>query len=278
MPRPELRTAIDALEEEHMAMQRQAAEIRSMINLLCQRAGFDPRYPDNDSTTHAPTPANIRPDSFYGKRMQSAGREFLEMRKRSDLGPATPREIYDALKAGGYQFEAKDDTVALVGLRAMLRKNSGTFHKLPHGQYGLTAWYKDIKTPKEGGEDRQISSAPKKAGSRRKLKKPAKPKTAKRAKTRKKGNPAIPPFVAEAIQDGSNWTTEKLRQEAISKGVPGVDEKTKLNSFHAVLLGFKSRGLVRIVSTGTWKAVTSNPSGPGEPDDLNKVIPMKASA
>ena len=278
MPRPDLLTAIEALENEQTAMQRQATEIRSMINLLCQRAGLEPRYPEVDETTHAPTPANIRPDAFYGKRMQTAAREFLEMRKRSDLGPAAPREIFDALKAGGYQFEAKDDSIALVGVRAMLRKNSGAFHKLPTGQYGLTVWYKDIKAPKDGGDDRATSSASKRATAKRKRKKRAKPKTAKRSTAGKKANPEIAPFVARTIRDGSDWTTEKLRQEAISKGIPGVDEKTKLNSFHVVLLGLRRRGLARMLGKGVWHAETSNPVDSNEPRDPNKVIPMKVSA
>ena len=43
--------------------------------------------------------------------MFSAMREYLEMRKRQGLGPAKPREFFEALKAGGYQFEAKDAAV-----------------------------------------------------------------------------------------------------------------------------------------------------------------------
>lgn len=278
MSRPEIVIAINALEEELVAIQRQAKEMKNMINLLCQRAGLDLRYPETDNLSDIPTPANIKPDSFYGKRMHTAAREFLEMRKRSDLGPAAPREIFDALRSGGYQFEAKDDNIALVGVRAMLRKNSGAFHKLPNGQYGLTVWYKDIKAPKDGGDDRATSSPSKRATAKRKRKKPAKPKAAKQSTAGKKANPEIAPFVARTIRDGSDWTTEKLRQEAISKGIPGVDEKTKLNSFHVALLGLGKRGLARMLGKGVWHAETSDPVGSNEPRDPNKVIPMKVSA
>lgn len=64
------------------------------------------------------------------------------------MGPAKPREIYEALKAGGYQFEAKDDEIALVGLRALLRKRSAFFQRLPNGTYGMTSWYPDAKRPR----------------------------------------------------------------------------------------------------------------------------------
>src|ERR1700758_823081 len=59
------------------------------------------------------------------------------------VGPAKPREIYDALRQGGYQFKAKDDDTALVGMRALLRKASTTFLKVPGttGAYGLRVWY-----------------------------------------------------------------------------------------------------------------------------------------
>lgn len=59
------------------------------------------------------------------------------------------------MKAGGYQFQAKDEETALVGLRAMLRKRTAVFHKLPTGSYGLTSWYEDIKAQKtaEGADD-----------------------------------------------------------------------------------------------------------------------------
>jgi hypothetical protein len=75
------------------------------------------------------------------------------MRKSAGLGPATPREIYDALIQGGYQFETKNEQVALVSLRSNLRKNSRMFHKLPNGQYGLLSWYPNAKPAKPTAND-----------------------------------------------------------------------------------------------------------------------------
>jgi hypothetical protein len=97
----------------------------------------------------------IKPDSFYGKKLQTAIREYLELRYAIVHGtnPATPKEIYEAITAGGYQFEAKTPDIAMVGMRALLRKRTAFFHKLPNGTYGLTSWYPDAKKPKAQDAD-----------------------------------------------------------------------------------------------------------------------------
>lgn len=72
------------------------------------------------------------------------------MRKNSGGdAPASSREIFDALKDGGFVSRAKDNATALVVLRTMLRKNTTMFAKLQNGKYGLRAWYPNLKTPKD---------------------------------------------------------------------------------------------------------------------------------
>lgn len=93
-------------------------------------------------------------------------REYLEMRKAQGIGPATPRDIYEALKSGGYQFETKDDTVALVGLRALLRTQPLVFHRLPQGTYGLTSWYPDAKRQSDDAGTRKAKKGKKKRAKR----------------------------------------------------------------------------------------------------------------
>jgi hypothetical protein len=61
------------------------------------------------------------------------------------MGPATVKEIYDALKAGGYKFETKNDANAMRNLRISLTKNTSIFHKLPGGEFGLNEWYPKLK-------------------------------------------------------------------------------------------------------------------------------------
>lgn len=143
----ELMPAINMLQQELDDAERQAAGIRDALNLLRKRAGLGPIA----ANAVAGQPAGItqiKSDTFYGKRQQTAVREYLEMRKLQDLGPAKPREIFEALKAGGFQYETKDDNVAMVGLRALLRKRTGIFHKMPNGSYGLTSWYPHAKASK----------------------------------------------------------------------------------------------------------------------------------
>lgn len=169
----EIENAIAALEAEVEGAERAFRDAernvygkRIALNTLLAVAGKPPRYPTDGGSADArsennsakatpkeekPAPGagiSIRSDSFYGKRQQTAVREYLEMRKAAGKSAATPREIFDALREGGYQFEAKDDQVALIGLRGLLRKRSAYFHKLPNGAYGLTEWYPDAKKPK----------------------------------------------------------------------------------------------------------------------------------
>ena len=71
------------------------------------------------------------------------------MRRAQGLGPARPREIYDALVTGGFEYEAKDAETALVGMRALLRKRSNVFIKVgTSGAYGLVSWYPDARRSK----------------------------------------------------------------------------------------------------------------------------------
>lgn len=146
-------SAIAALERRLADAEKRADGIRSAINLLCEEAGMAPRYKAAASQSTDRIDADIKPDRFYGKKQSTAAREYLEMRRAQGHGPAKPREIFDALKQGGYRFEAKDDEVALVGLRALLRKNTVTFHRLPSGTYGLASWYPDAKRPKVSADE-----------------------------------------------------------------------------------------------------------------------------
>lgn len=146
----ELLPAITLLEQEYEEMERNANALLGTINVLRSRAGM-PAKRAGSATPSASTSGaitQIKPDTFYGKRMQTAVREYLEMRKAQGLGPAKPREIYEAITAGGFQFGTSSVDVALVGLRAMLRKRTQFFHKLPNGTYGMTAWYPHAKPAK----------------------------------------------------------------------------------------------------------------------------------
>jgi hypothetical protein len=160
-PASAFQPAIDALEKDYADLERQANGLLQSINLLREKAGLPPR-PGSWQAGHAATASastaggsvQLHSDSFTGKKLGSAAREYLEMRKRSGGdAPATSREIFDALKTGGFVSGAKDDQTALVVLRTMLRKNTTTFAKLQNGKYGLRSWYPNLKAPKAGDSD-----------------------------------------------------------------------------------------------------------------------------
>jgi hypothetical protein len=163
--------AIEFLVAQIDELERKANAFRASVNVLRQSDGLPPMFPDlgggGSGGVRAPHEASrgvtqIKPDTFYKKPQQTAVRELLAMRKLSGDGPAKPNEILEALKAGGYQVEAKSDDIALVGLRAMLRKRPEVFHKLPNGTWGLRDWYQNAKPyakpHKEGADKSPVAS------------------------------------------------------------------------------------------------------------------------
>jgi hypothetical protein len=156
-PASAFQPAIDALEKDLADLERQANGLLQSINLLREKAGLPPRpgggwKPEGagSSQSGGTVPVTLHSDSFTGKKLGAAVREYLEMRKRSGGdAPAATREIFDALKAGGYVSAAKDDATGMVVLRTMLRKNTTTFAKLQNGKYGLRAWYPNLRPVKE---------------------------------------------------------------------------------------------------------------------------------
>jgi hypothetical protein len=160
----DLGTAIAALERSLADTERKANALRSAINTLCEEAGLPPKYPNvGRSAEQAAVNTQIQPDTFYGKKQSTSIRMYLEIRKAQGLGPATPREIFEALKTGGYQFETRNETNALVGMRALLRKNNVTFHRLPNGTYGLLSWYPDARAGKPSDDDDDDATSNKEA-------------------------------------------------------------------------------------------------------------------
>jgi hypothetical protein len=119
---------------------------KETVNTLCGVVGRAPAFVLEGAAAAIPT--QIRSDQFYGQPLAAAVRTILEMRKQRNLGAATNREIFDALTAGGYEFDTKSDDIAQKSLRNSLAKNTALFHKLPNGQFGLLSWYPNVKKPK----------------------------------------------------------------------------------------------------------------------------------
>lgn len=163
--------AIEALQRDIVELEKKIVETKSTINRLCEVAGEPPMYADiQNSSTTSQTLSSIQADTFYGKVITTASREYLEMRKAAGLGPASPREIYEALRDGGFKFDTKIEVNAITGVRNTLRKASAIFHRLPNNEYGLLKWYpraKDDnaytvkkKVKKKRGRPRKAASQP----------------------------------------------------------------------------------------------------------------------
>lgn len=128
---------------------------KKFINQLCEFGGVPPLYANVEPASNGSGLGSIRADTFYGKSVTTAAREYLEMRRGSGLGAASHTDIIDALKTGGFDFTSisADETVAQRGVAITLAKNSSIFHKLPNGNWGLLIWYPEAKERKQKRSD-----------------------------------------------------------------------------------------------------------------------------
>jgi hypothetical protein len=268
--RPELLVAIDTLEKELAAIDQQALELRNTINTLCKSAGVPLRYTETMGNSQSgATISQIKSDTFYGKKMQTAAREFLEMRKRADLSAAKPREIFDALRSGGFEFETKDETTALISLRGMLRKNSATFHKLPNGEYGLRIWYPTAKQSRS--DDEEENAGPIRRAVQKRQKRTAK---SKRERTRNAAASEQPATTTSTAMSAPSGATLRPRDFVLSRLAAGnalqlpelvslAEEvgyrpdgvKSIAKAFHNALLGLKSQKLIEKGTDG-WRRIS----------------------
>ncbi len=147
-----LQSAISALQNELADLEKEAADMRNMINRLCARAGLAPIYADAETGSQQNI-SSIRADTFYGKSVITAAREYLDMRKAANLGPASPRDIYEALKKGGFAFSSKEEVNSIAVVRQAIGKQTTVFHRLPTGDYGLIKWYPKAKAAKSASAD-----------------------------------------------------------------------------------------------------------------------------
>jgi hypothetical protein len=135
---PVVHRLVKSIEE----LEAQVTQKKRLVNELCREYGQPPRFVDVDAPKASTISARGR-DVFYGRPLATVMREFLESRgpsAKGGLGAASVNEIYDALLAGGFKFDAKDEANAKRGLRIALSKNTTTFHKVGSA-YGLSEWY-----------------------------------------------------------------------------------------------------------------------------------------
>lgn len=160
----EFQPAIDGLLKILAEQEKKVTETKNTINQLCDYSGMPKMFAET-ATASSTSISTIKGDTFYGKTVITAAREYLDMRKASNLGPAPIRDIFEAMKTGGFQFNSKNEANSVIVLRNALSKASSIFHRLPNGDYGLVKWYDMAKIKRSKGaasdadSDEEIESA-----------------------------------------------------------------------------------------------------------------------
>lgn len=191
--REKLEAAIDVLKQRLAEQEHRVTETKKLINELCEAAGIEPLYAVTEAGSQATVTA-ITGDTFYGDAsVTTAARRYLEMRRTANLGPASTREVYEALKNGNFPFATNDANNAMTNIRATMRKNSSIFHRLPDGRWGMRGWYDRIKSngdddgkPSRRTSKRKAAARKKRAAAKPDLRKPrAAPDEGKRGSAQK---------------------------------------------------------------------------------------------
>jgi hypothetical protein len=151
--------------EEH---ESHAVRLKTTINELCLMSNIPPKYADISSSS-GPRSFQLRSDQFHGRPLATVVREYLELRRAADIGPASTAEIFEALTEGGYEFNTKSDDISKISLSNSMRKNT-VFYTLPNKKWGLAEWYPNAKkkvplssspnvVPEVDGDESEIGSA-----------------------------------------------------------------------------------------------------------------------
>jgi hypothetical protein len=156
--------AIEELVKKVSAQEQELLESKKTINRLCLMVNKQPLYTISEEKTGIADFGELRGDEYYGRPLATVITKILQKRNVKGSGPATIREIYEEMKAGGYQFGAKNDENAMKTVRNNMTKNQ-KFHQLPNGKFGLKEWYpvaqestKNGKGPKKQGRGRPKKS------------------------------------------------------------------------------------------------------------------------
>jgi len=217
-----LEPAIAALERKLDEQQRGVLDTKKSINLLLKMAGENPRYADEDT----PSGGWVRPDQFYGKSLTAAAAEYLAMRKQA----CPPAEIVRALETGGFDFDMlpwkKDERVRpfAISLAKNTGSETGKFHKLKNGSFGLKAWYEEEFLKKAGANaaEAKAKSKKKKKAAEKAAAKTAEPK--KETATKEKAQPPKKSGSAGEQRKSAPPAPAAKPKDSAKKGSPAADQ------------------------------------------------------
>lgn len=150
-----LKNAIDEMVNLISAKQREVADIKRSINIMCRQLGEDPMFADE--SVESVGFGAMRSDEYYGKSPITAARMYLERKGK----PATQEEILSGLERGGFDFDEQkwEEKNRLRNLAISLGKNTIIFHRLPSGTWGLLKWYPGKKKPTAAGKASKAEDA-----------------------------------------------------------------------------------------------------------------------
>ena len=139
---------IDQANQKIREMEAEIIINKKLVNQLCAFAKLEPQYADAALQPEGAAQMSVKRNSFFGQPLSTSVREYLEMRWKAKLGPATLDDIFAALKTGGFdldQVSTKSETDQKRGLAITMGKNSVTFIRLPNDDWGLLDWYPNYK-------------------------------------------------------------------------------------------------------------------------------------
>lgn len=137
-----IQEAIETLVEEIDTQLASIVDSKKLVNQLCRRINVPERYTDiQDAGARERGQVYVKADQFANESAPSvAVREYLKLRGQA-AGAAKIAEIFQALKAGGFNFRSKEDSQNLGGLRVAIGKDRSLLRIGTSDSVGLLEWY-----------------------------------------------------------------------------------------------------------------------------------------
>jgi len=140
-------------------LQQQLAEVKKtkeFLNSLAREMGNSIPFPDLAGEDFLPGMARIRKGQFFNKRLATAVKEYLQLRKEA----ASWDEIVEALRRGGYEIGR--GKAAENKARLTILKNTANFVLIGDNDFGLKEWYPKLRKNEEKEEPGEEEAVPKK--------------------------------------------------------------------------------------------------------------------
>ena len=160
-----LEKAIEVLKQKVEQKAKELNDAKKAVNQFCACIGESPVYEVSGETETGQIITDLKGHEYYMKPLATVITNILERRGQRG-GPATVKEIYEQMLAGGYLFETKVAENAMRNIRISMAKNTATFHKLPNsGKFGLVKWFPELKEKRQtASETIKQTTQPKRRG------------------------------------------------------------------------------------------------------------------